>query len=54
MVAASFLPDFGHFGFLEWYFFLQLLLLALAVGAFAFFLLVNQFRNPGRKSRRPS
>jgi hypothetical protein len=50
-VVGRFIPDFGSFGFLEWYFFLQLVGLVGVVGVFALYLVRNQFRNPGRRSR---
>lgn len=46
---AEFLPNPS--GFLEWFFLLLLIGLTGAVGSFALFLLVNVFRNPGRKPR---
>jgi hypothetical protein len=46
---SEFLPN--PTGFLEWFFLLLLIGLTGAVGAFALFLLVNVFRNPGRKPR---
>jgi hypothetical protein len=38
-------------GFLEWFFAGMLTLLVLAVGAFAFFVGVQLFRNPARRTR---
>jgi hypothetical protein len=46
---SEFLPNPS--GFLEWFFLLVLIGLTGAVGGFALFLLVNVFRNPGRKPR---
>jgi hypothetical protein len=46
---SEFLPNPS--GFLEWFFLLVLIGLTGAVGSFALFLLVNVFRNPGRKPR---
>lgn len=51
-LAASFFPEIK--GWLEGIFILLLVLLAGVVGLFTLFLLVNQFRNPGRRpARRP-
>jgi hypothetical protein len=47
---SEFLPNPS--GFLEWFFLLVLVGLTGAVGTFALFLLVNVFRNPGRRPRR--
>jgi hypothetical protein len=41
-------------GFLEWIFIGLLTLLTGVVGLFALFLIVQQFRNPGRRPGRPS
>jgi hypothetical protein len=38
-------------GFLEWFFAGMLSLLVVAVGAFALFVAVQLFRNPGRQPR---
>jgi len=46
---SEFLPNPS--GFLEWFFLLLLIGLTGAVSLFALFLLVNVFRNPGRKPR---
>lgn len=46
---SEFLPH--PVGFLEWFFLLVLMGLTGAVSLFALFLLVNVFRNPGRKPR---
>ena len=46
---SEFLPQPS--GFLEWFFLLVLIGLTVTVGAFAGFLMVNMFRNPGRKPR---
>lgn len=48
--VSEFLPN--PTGFLEWFFLLMLLGLTGAVTAFALFLLINVFRNPGRRPRR--
>jgi len=47
-VLASFFPDIE--GWLEAIFIGLLVLLAGAVGVFALFVIVQQFRNPGRRS----
>jgi hypothetical protein len=46
-LIAAFWPEMP--GFLGKFFVGLLALLVLAVGAFALFLIVNQFRNPGRR-----
>ncbi|HEY6566601.1 MAG TPA: hypothetical protein VI341_03700 [Actinomycetota bacterium] len=46
-VLASFWPEMP--GFLEKFFVGLLALLVAAVGVFALYLIVNQFRNPGRR-----
>lgn len=46
-LMASFWPEAP--GFLEKFFLGLLVLLVVAVGVFALFLIVNQFRNPGRR-----
>jgi hypothetical protein len=48
IVIAELLPEID--GLMPAIFFVTLLLLAGAVGAFALFLVVQQFRNPGRRS----
>jgi hypothetical protein len=50
-VIAAFLPEID--GFLPLVFFVLLVSLTGIVGAFALFVIVQQFRNPGRRERRP-
>ncbi|HWC71403.1 MAG TPA: hypothetical protein VG993_09605 [Actinomycetota bacterium] len=51
-MLASFFPDIE--GWLEAIFVGLLVLLAGAVGVFALFVIVQQFRNPGRRGRTGS
>jgi hypothetical protein len=50
-VLAAFVPEID--GFLPLVFFILLVSLTGIVGLFALFVFVQQFRNPGRRDRRP-
>jgi hypothetical protein len=50
-MVARLLPP--HIGILEGAFLLALIGLTVVVGVFALFVITQQFRNPGRPSRRP-
>jgi len=51
VVIARILPE--HIGILEGIFLTALVGLTVLVGVFALFVVTQQFRNPGRPSRRP-